>query len=225
MMRMPSTESLHVPERDASAGSLGGDPSLELPEFDVPPADPIALVREWIASAFARGVREPLAAALATVSADGRPSNRVLLLKAVEDDGVVFYGQRDSRKGRDLAAVPFASVVLYWRETIQQLRIDGRVEPLDDRTSDELFASRLRPAQAAAAASTQSRPLDDEASLRARFDAAVAGDDPIPRPGNWGGYRLVAETIEFWHGRRDRLHRRLRYTRDDAGWSSERLQP
>lgn len=207
------------------AGSLGGDASLELPEFDAPPADPIGLIREWIADAFDRGVREPLAAALATVSADGRPSNRVLLLKAVEDDGVVFYGQRDSRKGRDLAAVPFASVVLHWRETIQQLRIDGRVEQLDDRVSDALFASRLRAAQAAAAASAQSRPLDGDAALRARFDAAVAGDDPIPRPAGWGGYLLVPETIEFWHGSRDRLHRRLRYARDGAGWSTERLQP
>lgn len=207
------------------AGSLGGDGSLELPEFDAPPADPIDLVREWVADAFDRGVREPLAAALATVSADGRPSNRVLLLKAVEDDGVLFYGQHDSRKGRDLAAVPFASVVLYWRETIQQLRIDGRVERLDDQASDELFASRLRAAQAAAAASTQSRPLDDDAALRARFDAAVAGDDPIPRPAGWGGYLLVPETIEFWHGSRDRLHRRLRYARRPSGWSSERLQP
>lgn len=207
------------------AGSLGGDASLELSEFDAPPADPIELTREWIAGAFDRGVREPLAAALATVSADGRPSNRVLLLKAVEDDGVVFYGQRDSRKGRDLAAVPFATVVLYWRETIQQLRIDGRVERLDDQASDELFASRLRAAQAAATASAQSRPLDGDAALRARFDVAVAGGDPISRPEGWGGYRLVPETIEFWHGSRDRLHRRLRYARDHAGWSSERLQP
>lgn len=212
-------------ERDAGAGSLAGDASLELPEFDAPPTDPIDLLRRWIADAFERGVREPLAAALATVSADGRPSNRVLLLKAVDDDGVVFYGQRHSRKGRDLAAAPFASVALYWRETIQQLRIDGRVEPLDDAASDALFASRLRPAQAAATASTQSTPLDDEAALRARFEAAIAGDAPIPRPDGWGGYRLVAESIEFWHGNRDRLHRRLRYTRDGDGWSSERLQP
>jgi pyridoxamine-phosphate oxidase len=211
--------------RDARTESLGGDSSLELPEFDAPPADPLGLVREWIAGAIDRGVREPLAAALATVSADGRPSNRILLLKAVDDDGVLFYGQRDSRKGRDLAEVPYASVVLHWRETIQQLRIDGRVEPLDDEASDALFASRLRPAQAAAVASSQSDPLDDEASLRTRFDAAVAGDDPIRRPENWGGYRLVAETVEFWHGRRDRLHRRLQYRRDAAGWSNQRLQP
>lgn len=223
---MPSTEPSDVcPGRDASVGSLGGDASLELLEFDAPPADPMALLREWIADAFARGVREPLAAALATVSADGRPSNRVLLLKAVGDDGIVFYGQRDSRKGRDLAAVPFASVTLYWRETIQQVRIDGRVALLDDAASDELFASRLRAAQAAAVASAQSRALDDEAALRARFDAAVAGDDPIPRPAGWGGYRLVPDAIEFWHGNRDRLHRRLRYARDGTGWSTERLQP
>jgi pyridoxamine-phosphate oxidase len=213
------------PDHDALAGSLGGDDSLQLPEFDAPPADPIPLVQRWIADAFERGVREPLAAALATVGADGRPSNRVLLLKSVDRDGVVFYGQRDSRKGRDIAAVPFASVVLYWRETIQQLRIDGRVERLDDAASEALFASRLRPAQAAATASTQSTPLSDEAALRARFDAAVAGDDPIPRPAGWGGWRIVPESIELWHGNRDRLHRRLRYSRDGDGWSAERLQP
>jgi len=207
------------------AGSLGGDATLELPEFDAPPADPIALVREWIAGAFDRGVREPLAAALATVSADGRPSNRVLLLKAVEDDGIVFYGRYDSHKGRDLDAVPFASVALYWRETIQQLRIDGRVERVSNAESDALFGSRLRAAQAAAAASSQSRPLDSAEALRARFDAAIAGDAPIPRPDGWGGYRLIPETIEFWHGNRDRLHRRLRYSRGGDAWAAERLQP
>lgn len=214
------------PDADALAGSLSGDADLDLPEFDAPPADPIPLVQEWIADAFERGVREPLAAALATVDTDGRPSNRVLLLKSFDADGAVFYGQRDSRKGRDLAAVPFASVVLYWRETIQQLRIDGRVERLDAAASEALFASRLRAAQAAATASSQSRPLDGEAALRARFDAAVAGDDPIPRPAGWGAWRIVPRTIEFWHGNRDRLHRRLQYVQtDDGGWSAERLQP
>ncbi|MBF6620297.1 MAG: pyridoxamine 5'-phosphate oxidase [Patulibacter sp.] len=224
-MSEPAAQPSSAPDRDALAGSLGGDDSLVLPEFDAPPTDPIPLVQRWIADAFDRGVREPLAAALATVDADGRPSNRVLLLKAVDHDGVVFYGQYDSRKGRDIASVPFASVVLYWRETIQQLRIDGRVERLDDAASEALFATRLRAAQAAATASDQSRPLDGEDALRARFDAAMAGDDPIPRPEGWGGYRIVPEAIELWHGNRDRLHRRLRYTRDGEGWSAERLQP
>jgi pyridoxamine-phosphate oxidase len=207
--------------------TLTGDAGLELPELDAPPGDPIALAKEWIASALARGVREPLAAALATVDRDGRPSNRTLLLKALDADGAIFSGGRDSRKGRDLQAVPYASIVLYWRETLQQLRIDGRVEPLDDATSDALFASRLRAAQAAAAVSCQSRPLDDAAALRARFDRALAAEDSIPRPDGWGGWRLIPEAIEFWHGSPDRLHRRLRYRRDDAGatWTAQRLQP
>lgn len=209
----------------ALAGSLGGDADLELPEFDTPPADPIALLRAWVSDAIERGIREPLAAALATVSPEGRPSNRVLLLKAIDDDGIVFYGQRDSRKGRDLAAVPFASAALYWRETIQQLRIDGPVVPLDDDAADALFASRLRAAQAAATASAQSRPLDDAAALRARFDATVAGSDPIPRPTGWGAWRIVPDAIEFWHGNRDRLHRRLRYECHDGAWTPTRLQP
>ncbi len=223
-MRPPSVTP-PASNHDALAGSLGGDDSLELPEFDQPPPDPITLAQSWVAGALERGLREPLAAALATADIEGRPSNRVLLLKAIDADGVVFYGQRDSGKGRDLAANPYSSAVLYWRETIQQLRFDGRVEELDDDASDALFASRLRPAQAAATASAQSRPLDGDAELRARFDAVIAGEDPICRPAGWVAWRIVPASIEFWHGNRDRLHRRLRYDRAADGWTAGRLQP
>lgn len=224
---MPTAKRSSPPAEPALADSLGGDANLVLPEFDAPPADPIPLARRWIAGAIERGVREPLAAALATVDADGRPSNRFLLLKDLDPNGAVFYGQQASRKGRDLIASPFASIALYWRETIQQLRIDGPVERLDDDAADALFASRLRVAQAAAAAAAQSRPLDDEQALRDRFATAVAGDDPVPRPAGWVAWRLVPETIEFWHGSPDRLHRRLRYVRGRgrSGWDAARLQP
>lgn len=210
--------------------TLSGDSSLVLPEFDAPPSDPLVLLKEWLDGAARRGVREPYAAVVATVDGDGRPSTRVLLAKEFDGRGLVFASSRSSRKGGELTGRPWASMAFYWRETLQQLTLAGLVETLTAEESDRLFAARPVVARAASAASRQSRPLDDEAALRQRaadlLDDAD-GVDGIRRPDDWTGYRLLPESLEFWYGSPDRLHRRLRYDRPDAGaaWSWQRLQP
>jgi pyridoxamine 5'-phosphate oxidase len=208
------------------APTLSGDTSLLLPEFTAPPADPFALLQDWIGEAVRREVREPLAVTLSSADAEGRASSRVVLLKEVSESGLLFGSHRDSRKGRDFAGRPWGSVTFYWRETLQQINLAGPVIPLDDPESDLLFAARPAVAQATTAASQQSRPLTDEAGLRARAAELAASERPLTRPPGWGGYRLVPQEIEFWHGSADRLHRRLRYDRDpDQQWTSMRLQP
>ena len=205
--------------------TLSGDPTLALPEFDAPPADPFDLLAEWVDLAGRRAVREPLAVTLATTDPDGHVSSRVLLVKEISRDGLLFGSHRRSRKGRDLAAVPRGAITFYWRETLQQINLAGPVVATTDEESDRLFHARLPAAQATTAASEQSRPLTDERSLRERAERLGRSDEPIPRPADWGGYRLLPEEIEFWHGSPDRLHRRLRYDLIDGTWSSTRLQP
>ena len=207
------------------ANTLTGDADLFLPEFDDPPADPGVLLAEWLSRAEDRGVREALAATLATAGADGVPDARTVALTGVAADGVTFGTSELSRKGRELAENPRAAVVLYWRELLQQLRIHGTVELLDGATSDEFFARRGREAQAATTVSEQDAPLDDLDLLRTAARDLLSADGPIGRPDHWRGYRVVPDAIEFWHGSPDRLHRRLRYRRGEAGWTVERLQP
>lgn len=205
--------------------TLSGDPSLVLPEFDEPPADPLALLATWIESAWERNVREPLALALATADAEGRASSRIVIVKHVDARGVLFVTSADSRKGRELAAVPWAAGTLYWRETGQQVNLAGPAAPVETAESDALFAERTRAARAAAIASTQSASLTDEAALHNRAAELERSDDPLVRPSGWGGYRLVPHEVEFWHGHPARLHRRLLYRRRPDGWTAERLQP
>ncbi|MFI9645590.1 phenazine biosynthesis FMN-dependent oxidase PhzG [Streptomyces sp. NPDC052040] len=208
--------------------TLSGDTSLNLREFDTPPADPMALLREWLDEAVRREVREPFAAALATVDETGRPSTRILLVKDLDDRGLVFTSFRGSRKGRDLAARPVASMTFYWRETLQQITLSGTVEELTAEESDDLFARRPLAAQATTAVSRQSRPLDDEAALRARARELVETGGPVPRPAEWTGYRLVPQAVEFWYGSPDRLHRRLAYecsAQNAHAWTHQRLYP
>ncbi|MFI9626414.1 phenazine biosynthesis FMN-dependent oxidase PhzG [Streptomyces sp. NPDC052042] len=209
------------------AQTLSGDTSLVLPEFDMPPQDPYSLLRSWLESAVERGVREPHAAVLATSDGSGRVSGRVLLVKETDRRGLVFTSFRGSRKGRDLAVAPWASLTFYWRETLQQLTVEGPVETLSAEESDELFARRPLAAQATTAVSEQSRTLQDEDGLRARAQHLVGAGGPVSRPEEWTGYRLVPQGIEFWYGSPDRLHRRLRYDRDSdvAAWTHRRLQP
>ena len=204
--------------------TLSGDPSLVLPEFDSPPADPLALLRAWFEAAEQREVREPWAATLATADESGSPSTRTLAIKGVDDRGLVFGSFTGSRKGRELAGRPRASLTFYWRETLQQITVAGSVETLPDDESDELFHHRPLLAQATTAASRQSEPLTSEPELRAAAAALVAAGH-VARPADWTGYRVVAERIELWYGSTDRLHRRLQYTLAGSTWTATRLQP
>jgi pyridoxamine 5'-phosphate oxidase len=204
--------------------TLSGDPTLECPEFDSPPAEPLPLLERWLAAADERGVREPRALALATADAEGRPSSRVLLLKRVSP-ALVFAGGYESRKGRELAANPRAAGTLYWRETLQQVTVEGPVRRLSEEESDEIFGARPMDAQASAVASRQGEPLDDPAELRRSADELSSQEESLQRPSRWGGYRLDPDLVEFWHGSPDRLHRRLLYLKSDGVWTHRRLQP
>jgi pyridoxamine-phosphate oxidase len=200
------------------------EPALP-PEFDQPPADPVRLLREWFADAVERGVREPGVVALATADAGGCPSNRVVQTVKITAEGLVFTSHTGSRKGRDIAATGWASGVLYWRETFQQVVINGTVEQLGDDESDALWAARPSATHPMSVASRQSEPLDDEKELRALAQRIAESADALPRPAAWVGYQLIPSAVEFWHGSPDRLHRRLRYDRAGDGWTSVRLQP
>ncbi|WP_016698559.1 phenazine biosynthesis FMN-dependent oxidase PhzG [Actinoalloteichus spitiensis] len=212
-------------EESRPANTLSGDESLVLPEFDAPPADPFGLLRRWIALAEEYRVREPLAVSLATADAAGRPSNRVVLVKEIVDGGLVFTSHTGSRKGRDLAVQPWASMNFYWRESLQQITLAGPVEALPASRSDELFAERPLAAQATTAVSAQSTPLVAESELHTRARELIEAGTALPRPAGWGGYRLLPREIEFWQGKASRLHRRLSYSWENGGWTYRRLQP
>jgi pyridoxamine 5'-phosphate oxidase len=208
------------------ANTLSGDESLELPEFDNPPADPIALLHRWVAIAAERDVREALVVSLATVNGHGRPASRMVLLKEIAEDGaLVFTTHTGSRKGQDLAGTPWASVNFYWRETLQQITVSGRAEQLSEQRAAELFAERPVAAQATTAVSRQSTPLADEQELHARAQELIDAGKALPKPDGWGGYRIIPGTIEFWQGKSSRLHRRLEYVRTGSTWTGTRLQP
>lgn len=199
-----------------------------LDEADAAP-DPFAQFDRWFNEALAAKLPEPNTMTLATVGADGRPSARIVLVKGVDERGFVFFTNYESRKGRDLAARPYAALLFYWIELERQVRIEGRVEKTSADESDRYFASRPVGSRIGAWASEQSAVIDSRATLEAREKAFSEryGDDP-PRPPHWGGYRVVPDTLEFWQGRPSRLHDRLVYTRDAAaphGWTISRLSP
>jgi pyridoxamine 5'-phosphate oxidase len=189
--------------------------------------DPIAQFARWYGQA-CNAIRPlPEAAALATATTAGRPSLRVVLLKAFDVRGFVFYTNYASRKGLELARNPRGALLFYWGALERQVRVDGRIARIPARESDEYFATRPRGSQLSAWASAQSATVRDRAALERRFAAfARRFPDAVPRPPHWGGYRLAPETVEFWQGRDDRLHDRLLYRRGARGrWTLERLAP
>jgi pyridoxamine 5'-phosphate oxidase len=188
--------------------------------------DPFRQFERWFDDALRAGLPLPNAMTLATVSAEGAPSARIVLLKGVEDGGFVFYTNYRSRKGRELAARPAACLVFQWSDLERQVRIDGAVQQVSAAASDAYYASRPAGARLSAWASAQSEPVSSRAVLEAAMkDVRARHADNPPRPPHWGGYSVVPQAIEFWQGRADRLHDRLRYTRHNAAWTIERLAP
>jgi pyridoxamine 5'-phosphate oxidase len=189
--------------------------------------DPVALFRTWLDGAIAAGVHEPNAMALATATPDGRPSVRIVLLKGLDERGLVFFTGYESRKGLELTANPRAAAALLWHPLERQVRVEGPVTRLDDAESDTYFASRPRRAQISAVASPQSAVLAGREVLEQRVAEVEQFFDgsEVERPPVWGGYRIGLESVEFWQGRPSRLHDRLRYVRDGDSWRRQRLAP
>lgn len=189
-------------------------------------ADPLRQFARWFDEARKSGVPEANAMTLATVGSDLRPSTRVVLIKDFDERGIVWYTNRQSRKGRELAGNPWAALQFHWVELERVVRIEGRVREVDDAESDAYFASRPLDHRIGAWASPQSQPIPGRAWLvaeAAKYAARFMLDPP--RPPHWGGYRLEPDCWEFWQGRKSRLHDRLRYRLEGGQWIRERLSP
>lgn len=187
--------------------------------------DPIELFGRWLAAAAESGVPEPNAMVLATAGADGAPRARTVLLRDYRD-GFTFYTNYTSTKGRQLGENPRASACFAWLPVHRQVIVEGVVETVSEQQSDDYFASRPVESQLASAVSPQSQVIDGIGPLLAQIDNLSAEQpDGVPRPDHWGGYRILASTVEFWQGNVGRLHDRFRFRRDGQGWVRERLAP
>ena len=198
----------------------------------MPEPDPFAKFHEWMAAAEQSEPNDPNAMTVATATADGTPSARIVLLKGIdaaetERRGFVFFTNRESRKGGELAANPRAALLFHWKTLGRQVRIEGGIEQASDAEADAYYATRVRVSRLGAWASDQSRPLASRAELERRlaeYEARYPGEE-IPRPPYWGGYRLIPARFEFWQNMPFRLHDRITYTRSDEGWTVGRLYP
>jgi pyridoxamine 5'-phosphate oxidase len=214
-----------------------GDRGLDTP--DLAP-DPIEMFRRWLDAAVASGLHEPNAMVVATVSPEGRPSARLVLLKGLDERGFVFFTNYESRKGREIEANPAVSLLFPWHDLQRQVRVEGRASRVSREETDAYFAVRPRESQLGAWASPQSQVVASRSSLDERYGgvlAQFAGLDAVPVPPQWGGYRVAPEEVEFWQGRKGRMHDRLVYRRPDveperesgpdlhAPWTVQRLAP
>ena len=199
---------------------------LDVSDLD---ASPIVQWQRWYDQAAEAGVAEPNAMTVSTIADDGAPDARVVLVRAADERGFVFFTNYDSAKGRQIDDDPVAAATFAWLDLHRQVRVRGTVERVSAEESDDYFASRPRDSQIGAWASPQSQPIADRAALTARVEEMTArfASGPVPRPAHWGGFRLRPVSIEFWQGRPNRLHDRFRYSRDGStgNWYVERLAP
>ncbi|MCD8563123.1 MAG: pyridoxamine 5'-phosphate oxidase [Alphaproteobacteria bacterium] len=192
------------------------------------PVDPYALFEEWFREAEEKEPDYPSAMALGVIDAEGRPSVRIVLMRKYSPAGFEFFTNYESRKGAGLTAHPEAELCFYWKATQKQVRILGRVEKTSPAESDDYFNNRPRGSRIGAWASQQTRPLESFEDLATRVNEAeqrFSGEDHIPRPPYWGGYRVVPDRIEFWEEQPFRLHKRFHYVKDGESWKKEWLYP
>lgn len=206
-----------------------GNRGIDVPDLA---EDPVTMFRRWLHDTVASGMHEPNAMVVATASAEGRPSARMVLLKGVDQRGFVFYTNYESRKARDIDANPAVSLLFPWQELQRQVRVEGTASRVSQEESEAYFASRPRESQLGAWASPQSRVVASRSALDERYGgvlAQFADVDDIPLPPHWGGFRVQPELVEFWQGRKGRMHDRLVYRRAEADphapWTVDRLAP
>jgi len=213
------------PETLAALRREYGDHGLDVPDLA---ADPTEMFRRWFDDTVAAGVHEPNAMVVTTVSAVGRPTARMVLLKGVDERGFVFYTNYESRKGHDLEANPAVSLLFPWHDLQRQVRVEGIATRVSQEESEAYFSSRPRGSQLGAWASPQSREVSSRAELDEHYagvEQRFAEADEVPLPPEWGGYLVRPEAVEFWQGRKGRMHDRLVYRREESRWTVVRLAP